>query len=342
MPGISVSNPIRAAFRRCAPLVLPANPAPTVPIVSNAAIWMHPLPDASAWPGNPPARGGSTDFPELFAGTSAWPDVAAHTSVFGVYAAWITAVSPATLARTVRFLNQHHMTIEIEAPAMQATAACGSGIEGYVPYGMSLHDFTLNYLSLLKADDADVAYLKVDEPYFWGTVTGTPGACQWPVATVAQSVAEFGKLVHTVYPKAAVGDVEPIIQQAYPAGVVSAIAQWHDAYEATAGRNFPFFFADVDFDDPQWTSYVSQIETATHARGMKFGIIYIGDYSDPSDEVWATKTIDRFETYQGTDRNSPDYVLFQSWEPHPTLCLPETSPVTLTGVIDAYLKSTGR
>jgi len=33
-------------------------------------------------------------------------------------------------------------------------------------------------------------------------------------------------------------------------------------------------------------------------------------------------------------------VLFQSWEPAPAHCLPESNPFTLTGVIDAYLHAT--
>jgi len=45
----------------------------------------------------------------------------------------------------------------------------------------------------------------------------------------------------------------------------------------------------------------------------------------------------RFEEYQQQDQGRPDYVLFQSWQPRPTLCLPETDPTTFTGVIDTYI-----
>jgi hypothetical protein len=37
----------------------------------------------------------------------------------------------------------------------------------------------------------------------------------------------------------------------------------------------------------------------------------------------------------------PDFVLFQSWEPHPVHLLPETDATTFTGVIKAYIDAGG-
>jgi hypothetical protein len=48
----------------------------------------------------------------------------------------------------------------------------------------------------------------------------------------------------------------------------------------------------------------------------------------------------RFKIYQGEQGGLPDYVLFQSWQPHPELCLPESDPSAFTGVIDAYISAT--
>jgi hypothetical protein len=38
----------------------------------------------------------------------------------------------------------------------------------------------------------------------------------------------------------------------------------------------------------------------------------------------------------------PDFVLFQSWQPHPRYRLPETDQTTLTGVVKTYVDSTAR
>jgi len=48
----------------------------------------------------------------------------------------------------------------------------------------------------------------------------------------------------------------------------------------------------------------------------------------------------RFEQYQRQAHGQPDYVLFQSWQSHPVLCLPESNPTSFTGVISTYLTAT--
>jgi hypothetical protein len=307
-----------------------------VPISSTAAIWFHPLPPAKDWPGEPGGRG-STDFLDLFQPNAPWQDVSAHTRVLGLYAGWITAVSDQMLQQVVGYIKAHGMGIEIEAPALQATPTCGSGVEGYVPWGQSLHDFTLAYLHRLNALGAPVPYIKVDEPYFFGSVVNDPHSCHWPVTTVAADVGAYAQLVKSVYPNVAIGDVEPIIASAYKPNVVTAIDLWHDTYRRLTGAPFPFFFADIDFSNPAWPSIVRAIEATTRERGMKFGIIYVGDWQDNSDAEWAAKVVARFEIYQGAAGGRPDYVLFQSWQPHPIYCLPSNDPATFTGAMEIYI-----
>ncbi|HEY5096297.1 MAG TPA: hypothetical protein VII69_14385 [Candidatus Eremiobacteraceae bacterium] len=207
---------------------------------------------------------------------------------------------------------------------------------------MSLRNFTLDYLLRLKALGAPAPFIKVDEPYYFGNVVTDPRACHWPIPQVAVDVGAYARLVKTVYPAAVVGDVEPIIANAYAPDVVTAIGRWHDTYRAVTGAPFPFFFADMDFSNGAWPTIVKLIEDRTRQRGMQFGIIYIGDWADESDAEWAAKVVARFEIYQGESGGRPDYVLFQSWEPHPKYCLPESDWTTCTGVIDSYVRATAQ
>jgi hypothetical protein len=304
------------------------------PIQSSAAIWFHPKPAGGT-------QGGSIDFLLLFQPNSTWPRAMAKTQVIGLYAGWIAEASDQDLQSVVEFLNAHNMGIEIEAPAMQALANCGSGVEGYVPYGQSVETFTLSYLQRLQSLGAQVPYIKVDEPYFFGNnVLSDPNSCLFSVEQVAAEVGQYVQIVKTVYPNAQVGDVEPIIAGAYLPDVATAIAQWHATYQAVTGAPFPFFIADTDFSNPAWPTIVKGIETTTKQSGMQFGIIYIGDMQDVSDAEWSGKTVTRFETYQGENGGQPDFVLFQSWEPYPQYCLPESNPTTFTGVLDAYIDAT--
>jgi hypothetical protein len=315
---------------------------PTTKFTSLAAIWFHPLPAAVDFPGEASGMG-STDFLALFQTNAPWPRAMAQVPVVGLYAAWIAAVTDQMLEQTIAFLNARNMGIEIEAPAMQATAVCGTGVEGYVPFGQSLHDFTLAYLQGLQALGAQVLFIKVDEPFYFGSVVNDPNSCHFQVSDVASQVGQYVQLVRTIYPNAAVGDVEPVNASAYGStgtDVVTAIEQWHDTYRSVTGAPFPFYFADVDFSNSSWLSLVKNLEAGARQRGMHFGIIYIGDPQDGSDAEWTGKAVARFQVYQGENGGQPDYVLFQSWQAHPWLCLPESDPTTFTGVLDAYISAT--
>jgi hypothetical protein len=329
---------------------------PVAPFESSAAIWFQPQPPAM---NGPFGHVGSTDFLALFRPNAPWPRVIAHTQAVGFYAGWLYSVSNQVLQPVVSFLNAHKIAIEIEAPALQALPTCGSGVEGYVPSGLpgglNLRSFTLTYLGRLKALGADVAFMKVDEPYYFGSVVSgavlqqiaqaagdrhVPLSCHFPASEVARDVGQFAQLVKTVYPHIAIGDVEPVNPSAYQPDTVTALDAWHDAYRSVTGAPFPFFFADVDFSNPGWPTLVKQLEVSTRRRGIRFGIIYTGDKQDDSDAQWTSQVVARFEEYQGRAGGQPDYVLFQSWQPHPTFCLPENDRATFTGAIDTYITAT--
>jgi hypothetical protein len=310
--------------------------APTTPTIpSSAAIWFHPI---AASPSEP--LYGSSDFQDLFQSSPSWPNALAHTQVIGLYAGWIASASDADLQQVVTFLLTHNLTIEIEAPAMQALATCGSGVEGYVPYPQSVQAFTASYLGRLVALGAPVGYVKVDEPFYFGAIVNDPRSCNFTPAQIAAEVAQYTQMVHTAYPNAEVGDVEPIIDGAYPGGVVNALGQWHQVYRNVSSSPFPFFIADIDWSNPSWPSLVKSLELQSRQSSMSFGIIYIGDPADTSDQEWTSKAAARFQLYQGANGGQPDFVLFQSWEAHPQHCLPESGPTTFTGLLDAYIKAT--
>ena len=291
------------------PAVAPAGSA-------RAQIWIQPKPYAAGQTGL--LAGGSSDFTSLFAGTGSWPSTAAHTNVFGLYAGWVATIDTATLTTVVTFLKAQHIPIELEAPSLQATATCGSGVEGYVPYGQSLVTLTNGYLQRLNALGADVRYIKVDEPFFFGSIgLSSPNSCAWPLSQVAQDVAQYVGLVHATYPNAEVGDVEPIITSGYGTDPMTAIAGWHDAFAKAMGEPFPFFIADMDFGNPGWPALALQMQRMIRARGEQFGIIFIGDPTDTSDATWSSKTIGRAQTFAGTSGSAPDFVFFQSWDPYP-------------------------
>ena len=266
----------------------------------------------------------------------------ASTHIVGLYAGWVAMATDQDFQQVMGFLNAHHMGIELESPALQAQATCGSGVEGYLDYPASLHDFTVSYLMRLKSAGARVAFVKPDEPYFFGSVTSDPRSCHSTVSEIAVQVGQFAQLVDSIYPDAVVGDVEPVITSGYTPDVVTALGNWHDTYRSVTGKPLPFYIADVDFSNPVWPSIVKELEAASRQRGMRFGMLYTGDFADTSDQEWTGKAVARFHTYEESNGGRPDYALFQSWMTHPVFCLPESDPTTFTGVLDAYIDARGR
>jgi hypothetical protein len=123
-----------------------------------------------------------------------------------------------------------------------------------LPGGLNLRSFTLAYLHRLRALGADVTFLKVDEPYYFGSVVSDavlrqiaqaagekddPVSCHFSVLEVARDVGQFAHLVKTVYPDVSVGDVEPVTAGACQPGTVTAIDAWHDTRQAMAGDACP-------------------------------------------------------------------------------------------------------
>jgi hypothetical protein len=317
--------------------VAPTTAAPATPFVGSAAVWYHPEPSAASWTGAPSGMSGSFDFLSLFAAGAPWPHVMGRTSVLGLYAGWVLGTDDQTLQQTVAFAAAHRMGIELEAPALQATVSCGTGVEGYVPTQTTVSAITLSYLNRLKALNADVRFIKVDEPFFFGSVVNDPRACGLSVANVASQVNAYVQIVQTIYPNVQIGDVEPIITSQYVPDVATAMSGFHAAYKSASGAPFPFFFADIDFSNPSWATLVKTLEVQTRREGSRFGIIYIGDQLDTSDAEWTGKVVARFTAYEGATGGRPDYALFQSWEPHPQYNLPETNAGTFTGAINIYL-----
>lgn len=334
LPVLSIS-----AALACLAAVSCGSASVVAPSAASPAIWFHPLPRMPA----PPAISswtdsiGSFDYQSLFEAGAPWQRAIAHTQIIGLYAGMVASTSDQNLQQIVAFLNAHNMGIELEAPALEAQASCGSGVEGYVSYPGSLHDFTLIYLLRLKALGARVAFVKPDEPYFFGAVTPDPRSCHFTATEVASQVGRFAQLVDSIYPQAAVGDIEPVITAAYVPDVVTALGQWHDTYRAVTGKPFPFYIADVDFSNPVWPALVNEVAQGSRQRGIRFGMLYTGDLYDSTDQEWTAKAVTRFHTYEGANGGRPDYALFQSWEPHPTICLPETDHTAFTGVLDAYV-----
>jgi hypothetical protein len=107
-------------------------------------------------------------------------------------------------------------------------------------------------------------------------------------------------------------------------------------------RTGPLAFLQLDaaWAEPQAAAHARLVyQFAQQHRGLlgKIGIIYNGNPNDPSDAAWVRSVRDHVLLMERDLGLHPDQAVFQSWRPLPTHTLPETSPDTLTSLVDFYV-----
>jgi len=303
-----------------------ASSSPTRDLSERPLIFFGPLPYAN----------GSQDFMDLFAEESPWTSAAQHVHVFNLYGGWVAhfpwepaEATDQELQRIVADLNRRGMAIGFEASPLVATDECGQGIEGF--FGP---EEGLKIVGRLKQLGADVSYVSLDEPFAFGHIYDGPNACRWPAEKIAQQVQDYITAIKSVYPDAIVGDNEPL----WAGANVEELVGWLDTYKAVTGSDLPFIHLDPDYARADWHTTAKQIEEAARARGIEFGIFYVGDAPDATDAEWLNDAFERARVYELVAGGKPDHVKFQSWNDRPDYLLPETSPDTFTALINRYFR----
>jgi hypothetical protein len=139
-----------------------------------------------------------------------------------------------------------------------------------------------------------------------------------------------------VFPDVQVGDIEPLDSFADPAGVwVSTTQEWIGDFQAAAG--FPLAFLH---DDVTWTvplnQYLPQLQPLLAQQSIPFGVIFNGTNNAVSDAGWMSAAEQNIQAYNSSGDAQPAQVIFQTWDPYPTHVLPETSPTSLSYLVDFY------
>jgi hypothetical protein len=293
-------------------------------------IWFGPLPPLPQDAGRPFT--GAEDFFALFAPDAAWKRAAGYTDVFLLYAEWVAwHASPGQLETVVAALNRLGLALAVEGSPLARPADCGTGIEswGGIPEGVEV---------ARKIQDAGgtIDLWAMDAPLGYAHVVHGPRACGWSQEEIAKGIAEFTAVLQGYFPEIIVGDTEPLWADFDSVGLYS---DWLDTFARVNGYGLPFFHLDVDWGRPDWSTAAGELEAASRARGIDFGIFYIGNWDDFSDRAWISLAGERVKAYEQEARGNPDHVLFQSWHDHPDRSLPESEPWTFTSLINTYVES---
>jgi hypothetical protein len=265
----------------------------------------------------------------LFTEGASWEKAAGRVHVFELFGEWVAwHATDAQLRQVVADLKRRGIAIAFQAGPLSPTT-CGQGIEGFAG-----PEEGLRIARRIKQAGGTATYVIFDEPFFFAGLYDGPQACRWPAEKVAGEVAKYVDAIRTVFPQAVFGSSEPLLTTPHVA--VDDLKTWIDAYEAATGSPLAFLHLDLDFVRDDWPQAAVELEEFARDRGVEFGIYYLGDWGDPSDEVWLTHAGERVKTYELVAGGHPDHAVFESWHDHPDRVLPEDEPYTFTWFINAY------
>jgi hypothetical protein len=273
---------------------------------------------------------GSDDFLDLFAIDAPWSAAQSHLHVFKLYGEWVAYhASDAELRTAVEAIQRMGLALAVEAGPLDPPPECGEGIEGFA----GTDEGRLIANRVLKAGGR-IDLIALDEPLFFSAIYDGPNACRWDPEKVAAEVGEYVRVMREYFPEIVIGDTEPLAGASTPQSYTS----WLETFRQVNGYDLAFLHMDIDWGRPTWPSQVKTIEDFGRAFGVPVGIIYTGNFQDPSDEAWLSIAGERVLRYEDQTGGQPEHVLFQSWHDKPDFVLPESNPYTFSGFIRSYFE----
>ena len=271
---------------------------------------------------------GSLDFMDLFAPEAPWTIAAGEVQVFELYGEWLGRdATDEQVHKVVSDLNRRGIAIALSGGALNPVGNCTGEIEGFAGISEGVR------ISQRIRDAGGIAYFYAfDHAYDAGTTSTTPAECRISPEEVAQQVLTFTESIREIFPNIIFGD--DITAELD----VDNIAGWVEAYRSVTGENLGFLHIDIDFGIPNWDQKAVQIENYLRSEGIDFGLFYLGNPEDPSDEAWLTSAGERVKAYELVAGGQPDHVVFASWNDHPDYVLPETEPNTFTNFVKQYFE----
>jgi hypothetical protein len=311
------------------------------PPAQGGQVWLAPQASVSPSPLNRAA-----DFMQMFTPDAPWKSAAAHVAVFKLYGSFLSRASQDQVNTIVADLNRRGIAIALETGVMnigpQSTnPPCGGLglVEGYGTPALAQ-----NISQKIKAAGGTLAYLAMDEPlwyghYFKGRPGGQPG-CQSAIPDIIKLIQPTLAVYRAAFPDALIGDIEPTVIAEQP-GWQNDVDAWANGYRQANGKPLAFMHLDIPWARANANDFAVAYYRFCEQLQMQgligaLGIIYDGTPEDTTDSAWVRDAEGHIDTLQNKDGLRPQQAIIQSWMINPTHAMPDTSPDTLTGLVNFY------
>jgi len=294
---------------------------------SRPQVWFSPL-DTLLRP--EVGYGGSPQYMDLFQPAAPWSHAAAKVNVFKIYPQWIGHATDEQLKAQFADLKRRDIKLALEYGVLSEGRDCSVGLLGEGAQGNHL----LNAARRIQQDGGELAYLAMDEPFFFSTMSPKPDACRWTVDRAAADAASHIREAMTVFPNLQVGDIEPVGFSKLPLDQeMATYASGLLKLQQAIGKPLAFFHADVN-----WNTRPEQAVTAgrdlSQKVGTTYGVIIDGFTADRTDAQWIQDAKSHLDLVRANTSSSTTLV-YQSWHPHPQKLMPDDAPDSFTGFLNS-------
>lgn len=280
------------------------------------------------------------DMGDMWKADAPWQSVARAVSVIQFPPTSIDRANDSDLRLAIADIKRRNIAFAVGTGLLIRSDRCRSKTEAYVDQAALERLF-----EKLRRNGANVKYVTMDEPYFYGHRDSSPTSCHESARVLAQALAQSIAIVRKYFPDAQIGTDEVVTRER---PWVDELVGWADIFRQVTGEKLAYMHADLSWKREPLQNLVP-LSKALKARGIPLGISYNaaarGDepWFDPgsvssSDVGWVQNAVRHYEEVESSLGVHPDHAVLTTWVHYPTRMLPETQPGTFTNLVYQYIQ----
>ena len=256
----------------------------TTVAASTTEIWMFAAPHrSSSAPGWEEVR---NDTGDMWKSNAPWETVARSVKVIQFAPASVDRANMSDLKQAVEDIKRRNISLAIGDGLLIRSDRCRSNTEAYVNQPQLEGTF-----QKLKNSGADVKYVTMDEPFFFGHKDSSKTSCHESPEVLAHALAQSMAIVRKYFPNAQFGADEVVDADT---NWVQELARWTDTFKAITGEPLAYIPADLDWSEGAVCN-LAPLAAALKQRHVALGVIYDADrFNNNSDENWSRNTVAHF------------------------------------------------
>jgi hypothetical protein len=223
-------------------------------------IWMWGSPRVL----NKPAgwEGVRADAGDMWKADAPWKTVARSVKVIGIPPGNIDRTSDSDLQEALSDLKRRNIALAVGNGMLIRSDRCRAKTEAYVEPG-ALEGF----FDKLSRNGADVKYVSMDEPFYYGHKDSSRTSCHESAQALARALVQSIAIVRKYFPHAQIGADEVVDGSG---SWVQELAQWADTYKAVTGESLAYIHADLTWTEAAVRSLVP-LAAALKQRHIPWG-----------------------------------------------------------------------